>query len=105
MQFWKQKDKSPFSEIKRLAEGLSNYPSQTAIHKIITIFNKLFISHKHSLLSTLYEDAFKPNHPEWRDTFASAIDQFDPKSEIGRTLLMHKDVKIDVSVSIKVSRA
>lgn len=105
MQFWKQKDKNPFSEIKRLAEDLSSYPPQTAVHKTIVIFNKLFLSHKQSLLSTVYEGAFKPNHPEWREIFALAIDLLDPKSEIGRTLLMHKDVKIDVSVSFGVSRA
>jgi hypothetical protein len=76
---WRQHDKNPFLEIKKLTEGLAHNTPHVAIQKVITIFNALFQSSSQCLLSTLYEDAFRHSkQAEWKKTFIYAVDLLGP---------------------------
>lgn len=80
MNIWRQSEKNSFSEIIKLCDGLSNNVTQVKLQKVVSIFNKLFQSYNHSLLSNLYEDAFKLYNKDWSKNYAIAVDLFDPSS-------------------------
>jgi hypothetical protein len=80
MNIWKPAEKNNFSEISRLSEGLSKHVPHSAIQKIVSIFNNLFQSYNQSLLSNLYEEAFKLSNKDWKKSFICAVDLLSPDS-------------------------
>jgi hypothetical protein len=103
MQFWKKAEKGPFTDIKRIAEGLPHNSSQAALEKIVSILNKLFPSLNQSLLSTIYEDATKSymtDNTLWKKSLVEAVELFSPQSEIGKAIFANKDARIPIEVTL-----